>query len=168
MARAWCRAAIAACLAAVGGASSAQTAGEWRYQIATDMKGIPPDMRVNFPTIQFKACLSAEDFTTGRAFALQTAPGSSGRCPSVDFERQALLRIAPGAAPADAPQGIRFRYACDGGKTLDGTANGRVSNKRFEVHLDSRYIPPSQGIEHVRQTMSARYLGPCPAAKTSR
>ena len=98
---------------------------------------------------------------SGRAFALQTLASSADRCPSTDFERTPLLRIAPGAAPAGAPEGIRFRYACDGGKTLDGSAQGRVGPKRFEITLESRYIPASQGIERIKQQMTGTWLGPC-------
>jgi len=55
---------MAASLAAlaVSTMTVAQTPGEWRYVIATDMKNIPVDMRVNFPTIDFNVCRSAEDF----------------------------------------------------------------------------------------------------------
>lgn len=126
----------------------AQTPGQWRYVIATDLTGIAADMRVNFPTIQFDACRNAGDFSSGRAFALQTLASSTDRCPSTDFERS-------GAGA------IRFRYACDGGRTLDGSAEGRVSQTRFTVTLLSRYTPASQGIEQIRQTMSARRIGPC-------
>ena len=154
---------MAALLAAlaVSTMTVAQTPGEWRYVIATDMKDIPADMRVNFPTIDFNVCRSADDFASGRAFALQTLASSAERCPSTDFERTPLLRIAPGAAPAGAPEGIRFRYACDGGKTLDGSAQGRVGPKRFEITLESRYIPASQGIERIKQQMTGTWLGPC-------
>lgn len=139
----------------------AQMPGEWRYVIATDLKEIPADMRVNFPTINFSACRSAEDFASGRAFALQTLASSAERCPSTAFERTPLLRIAPGAAPPGAPEAISFRYACDGGRTLDGSARGRVAPKRFEIALESRYIPASQGVERVRQQMTGTWLGPC-------
>ncbi len=148
-------------LASVGLPVAAQTPGEWRYVIATEQQNIPADMRVNFPTIHFDVCRSADDFASGRAFALQTLASSAARCPSTDFERSPLLRIAPGAAPVGAPEAIRFRYACDGGKTLDGSAQGRVSAKRFAITLDSRYIPATQGIERVRQQMSGTWLGPC-------
>ena len=48
---------MAASLAAlaVSTMTVAQTPGEWRYVIATDMKNIPADMRVNFPTIAGRA-----------------------------------------------------------------------------------------------------------------
>lgn len=141
--------------------AQAQMPGEWRYVIATDLKDIPADMRVNFPTINFSACRSAEDFSSGRAFALQTLASSAERCPSTTFERAPLLRAAPGAAPAGAAEDISFRYACDGGKTLDGSARGRVTAKRFEIALESRYIPASQGVERVRQRMTGTWLGPC-------
>jgi len=158
--------AVAACTAALlglaaAGTASAQTPGEWKYTIATDQSNIPADMRVNFPTINFSMCRSADDFASGRAFALQTLASSSDRCPSSDFERTPMARIAPGFKAPGTPEAIRFRYACDGGKTLDGTAQGRVSAKRFEIDLDSRYIPATSGVERVRQKMSAVYVGPC-------
>lgn len=147
----------------LGTTAVAQMPGEWRYVIATELKDIPRDMRVNFPTINFNVCRSAEDFASGRAFALQTLASSAERCPSTGFERTPLLRIAPGAAPAGAPEAIHFRYACDGGRTLDGIAQGRVAPKRFVITLGSRYIPATQGIERVRQQMTGVWLGPCKA-----
>jgi hypothetical protein len=150
-------------LIALNGSASAQTPGEWRYTITTDLSNIPADMRVNFPKISFSVCRSAEDFANGAAFALQTLASSTARCPSTDFERSAVARMVPGHTAADTPDGIRFRYACDGGKTLEGSAQGRASAKRFEINLDSRYIPATSGVERVRQQMSGFYVGPCKA-----
>ncbi len=137
---------------AVAGAG-AQTPGEWRYTIATDQKNIPADMRVNFPTITFSVCRSADDFASGRAFALQTLASSAARCPSAGFVRTAL---ADGKG-----ESLRFVYACDEGKTLSGTAQGRVQAARFSVELASRYIPTVNGVEMVNQTMSAVRVGAC-------
>lgn len=143
-----------ATLAVVAGAgASAQTPGEWRYTIATDQKNIPADMRVNFPTITFSVCRSADDFATGRAFALQTLTSSAARCPSAGFVRTAL---ADGKG-----ESLRFVYACDEGKTLSGTAQGRVQPTRFSVTLESRYIPTVNGVDVVSQTMSAVRVGAC-------
>lgn len=153
---------IAAVLLAVAsGAASAQSPGEWRYTIRTDLANIPADMRVNFPEVSFAVCRTADDFFSGRAFALQTLTSSNDRCSSSNFERTPLARIAPGFSAPGTPEAIRFRYACDGGKTLDGSAEGRVSDKRFEIKLDSRYIPPTSGVERVKQTMTAVRLGAC-------
>lgn len=142
-------------------AAVAQAPGEWRYVIATDLTNIPQDMRVNFPTINFSVCRTAEDFSSGRAFALQTLASSTDRCPSTDFERTSLVRMAPGTASADAADAVRFRYSCDAGQTLLGSAQGRVTKRRFQISLESRYIPASQGIEYVRQTMTGTWLRAC-------
>lgn len=146
-------AAAAVALLAFAGSTGAQTPGEWRYTIATDLSNIPADMRVNFPTITFAVCRTADDFTSGQAFALQTLTSSAARCPSTGFVR------TPGAQGAG--ESLRFAYACDGGRTLSGTALGRVQAKRFSIALESRYIPAVNGVEIVRQTMSATRVGPC-------
>ncbi len=141
---------------ALSGAASAQTPGEWRYSIATDMSTIPADMRANFPTITFSACRNADDFVSGRAFALQTLASSTARCPSVDFVRSPLAEDKNGKA-----ESLRFTYACDEGKTLAGTAKGRVHAARFEIALESRYASPVGGVSVVKQTMIATRAGPC-------
>ena len=137
--------------------AAAQTAGEWKYTIVTDQRLIPPEMRVNFPTISFSACRSAEDFVSGRAFALQTLASSAERCPSSGFVRTPL------AAGSNATLGdqLSFAYACDGGQTLSGLANGRVQSTRFVVTLESRYSPPVGGVNVVKQTMTGARIGPC-------
>ena len=137
--------------------ATAQTPGEWRYTIATDQSNIPVNMRVNFPTITFSACRTAEDFASGRAFALQTAPGSEARCPSAGFVRQPL---ANGKGKAES---LQFVYACDEGKTLSGLAQGTVSATRLKIELESRYTPAVGGVAGVKQTMSAVRTGPCKA-----
>ena len=130
-----------------------QTPGQWRYTIATDPANIPADMRVNFPTISFDVCRSADDFASGRAFALQTLASSAVRCPSSGFTR---------AAQADGRgESLQFIYACDDGKTLTGTADGRVLSTRFSVTLESRYQPTVNGVELVRQTMRGERIGAC-------
>ncbi len=133
--------------------ASAQTPGEWRYSIATEQSNIPADMRVNFPTIIFSACRSAEDFSSGRAFALQTLASSAARCPSSGYVRAPL---ATGKG-----ESLGFVYACDEGKTLSGVARGRVFATSFSVELESRYAPPVNGVEAVRQTMTGARIGPC-------
>ncbi len=150
--------ALALCATAATNAV-AQTPGLWRYTIATDQALIPADMRVNFPTIVFSACRSVEDFSSGRAFALQTAEGSAERCPSGGFVR------TPPASDGPAGQGdaLTFTYACDGGKTLSGLAKGRVQATRFSVALESHYLPPVGGVDVVKQTMTAARIGPCKA-----
>ena len=136
-------------------ATNAQTPGEWRYTIVTDQRLIPADMQVNFPTITFSVCRSAEDFASGRAFALQTLASSAERCPSGGFTRS--------ASPVFDGKGdsLSFVYACDGGKTLSGIANGRVQATRFSINLESRYAPPVGDVDVVKQTMSALRLGAC-------
>ena len=131
----------------------AQTPGEWRYSIATEQSNLPADMRVNFPTIIFSACRSAEDFSSGRAFALQTLASSAARCPSSGYVRAPL---ATGKG-----ESLGFVYACDEGKTLSGVALGRVFATSFSVELESRYAPPVNGVEAVRQTMTGARIGPC-------
>jgi hypothetical protein len=121
----------------------AQTPGEWKYTISTDAASVPADMRVNFPTVSFAACRSVEDFATGRAFALQTLASSETRCQSKNVVE------------------MRFDFACDEGKTLVGTADAIIESKRFVVALESRYQPPVSGVERVRQTMKAQYVGAC-------
>ena len=133
---------------------SAQTPGEWRYTISTDQSALPADMKVNFPTITFAACRSAEDFSTGRAFALQTLASSSERCPSGGFMRTATAK----------GETLTYVYACDAGKTLSGIANGSVEKSRFTIHLESRYAPPVGGVDVVKQTMTAIRLGACKAS----
>ena len=133
--------------------AAAQAAGEWRYTIATDLSNVPPDMRVNFPTITFAACRSEDDFASGRAFALQTLASSAERCPSSGFVRTAM---ADGKGDA-----LQFVYACDEGKTLSGSAGGRVHANRFTLALESRYAPPVGGVEVVKQTMTGAHIGPC-------
>jgi hypothetical protein len=140
-------------------AAFAQTPGEWKYTIATDLSSIPPEMRVNFPTVSFVACRSADDFSSGRAFALQTLASSVERCPSADFSRS--------AASDGKGDRVRFSFACDQGATLSGTGTGRVHAKRFEMQLDSRYTPTVSGVSDVTQTMNAIYLKPCAAAPDS-
>ncbi len=139
--------------AMVASISQAQTPGEWRYIISTDQTNIPADMRVNFPTITFSACRNADDFTSGRAFALQTLANSSARCPSTDFVRAPM--------PQGKGESLRFVYACDQGKTLSGLAYGRIQATRFSISLESRHIPPVNGVEVIKQTMTGLRAGPC-------
>ena len=136
---------------------AAQTPGEWRYTISTDPSTIPSDMKVNFPTISFSACRSAEDFANGSAFALQTLASSTARCPSSGFVRTSAA-LGSDAAQRDT---LIYVYACDAGKTLSGIANGRVQKTRFTVNLESRYAPPVGGVDVVKQTMTAVRAGPC-------
>ena len=136
---------------------SAQTPGEWRYTISTDLTAIPADMKVNFPTIIFSACRSAEDFASGRAFALQTLASSNERCPSGGFARTPAV-VGSGRGQGDA---LTYVYACDAGKTLSGIANGRILATRFTVNLESRYAPPVGGVDVVKQTMTATRVGAC-------
>ena len=135
--------------------ASAQSAGQWRYTIATDRSNIPADMRVNFPTITFSVCRSAEDFASGRAFALQTLASSELRCASSGLVREPL--------PGRNGEALRFVYACDDGRTLSGQAQGRASSTRFKIELESRYAPPVGGVAEVKQTMTALRIGPCNA-----
>ena len=136
---------------------SAQTPGEWRYTISTDSSTLPSDMKVNFPTITFSACRTDEDFTSGRAFALQTLASSFDRCPSGGFTR---ALAAPGSNAAQREK-LSYAYACDAGKTLSGIANGIVEKTRFTVNLESRYSPPVGGVDVVKQTMTGVRVGPC-------
>ena len=149
------RAAIAVIALSLATTVAAQTPGEWRYTIVTDQSLIPVDMQVNFPTISFSACRSAEDFASGRAFALQTLASSAARCPSGGFTRSAASGID---GKGDA---LTFVYACDAGKTLSGMANGRVQAARFTINLESRYSPPVGGVDVVKQTMKAIRVGAC-------
>jgi hypothetical protein len=148
----------AATLAALcaAGVATAQTPGEWRYTISTDGANIPADMRVNFPTITFSACRSASDFTSGRAFALQTLASSATRCPSSGFARTAM---SDGKG-----DNLQFVYACDEGNTLSGVAEGRVQDARFTVALASRYLPAVNGVAVVKQTMRGERVRPCKVA----
>lgn len=150
-----CHAFLLAALFATGTAL-AQIPGEWRYTIATDQSNIPADMRVNFPTITFAACRNADDFASGRAFALQTLSGSAARCPSAGFVRAPLASVKGEA--------LSFVYACDEGKTLTGVAQGRVYPTSFSIALESRYAPPVSGVEVIRQSMTAARVGACKVA----
>ena len=133
--------------------AAAQTAGEWKYTIATDLANVPAGMRVNFPTITFAICRSAEDFASGRAFALQTLASSSARCPSAGYVRAPLTN--------GRGESLRFVYACDEGKTLSGSALGRVFATSFSIELQSQYSPPVNGVEIIRQTMTGTRVGAC-------
>ena len=137
--------------------ATAQTPGEWRYTIVTERTLIPADMQVNFPTIIFSACRSAEDFASGRAFALQTLASSAARCPSGGFVRTP----PPVGSPPGQGDTLSFAYACDAGQTLSGLASGRVQTTRFTVNLESRYSPPVGGVDVVKQTMTASRIGAC-------
>jgi hypothetical protein len=137
----------------------AQTPGEWRYTIATHLAEIPADMRVNFPTITFATCRTAADFASGRAFALQTLASSEARCPSSDFVRR--------TSTSGTYDSLKFKYACDGGKTLSGYASGRVEATKFSLALETKYSPSVNGVETISQTMVARLIGPCKVTHNS-
>jgi hypothetical protein len=136
---------------AVATTASAQTPGEWKYTISTDLSSVPEDMRVNFPTVSFKACRSAEDFASGRAFALQTLASSETRCPSSRFQRK----------PSGNADALNFEFACDEGKTLRGSAQGRVRAKQFELALLTEFPTSVSGVSSVKQSMRGEYTGAC-------
>jgi hypothetical protein len=145
-----------ACLAlGVAGGLCAQTPGEWKYTISTDLRTIPQDMRVNFPTVSFSACRSADDFVSGRAFALQTLASSETRCVSKNFKRASTTSGKSGLEQAS------FEYACDEGKTLRGNASGRVAGKRFEFEMSTEFPTPVSGVSQLKQAMRASYVGAC-------
>lgn len=146
---------VAVALLCVSVGVRAQTPGEWKYTIATDLRAVPEDMRVNFPTVSFSACRSAEDFASGRAFSLQTLASSESRCPSTKFER-----VEKSSAKAKDEQ-ARFEFACDEGKTLRGKATGRVAEKRFDFSMVTEFPVPVSGVSQLAQTMRASYVGPC-------
>ena len=149
------RALLGVVVLALAASAAAQTAGNWRYSIVTDLTKVPADMQVNFPTITFATCRSADDFASGRAFALQTLASSAERCASTGFARTTM---ADGKGDS-----LQFVYACDEGKTLSGSAQGRVQATRFTLSLESRYAPPVGGVAEVMQTMTATRIGPCTA-----
>jgi hypothetical protein len=130
---------------------NAQNPGLWRYVIMTDLAAVPADMRVNFPTVRFDACLTEEDFASGRAFSIQPTPGSLGRCQTMEVTRN-------GAE-------VSLRFACDEGKTLSGSARGTVSARRFEMQIENRYEPAVSGVGATRQTMQAVRVGGCPSPR---
>jgi hypothetical protein len=149
-------------VALLASAATAQTPGEWKYTISTDPASVPADMRVNFPTVSFAACRSVEDFASGRAFALQTLASSETRCKSKNVvEAESALTTQ---SNRNQPKKLRFDFACDEGKTLVGSADAIIEPKRFVVALESRYQPPVSGVERVRQTMKAQYVGACTKA----
>jgi Protein of unknown function (DUF3617) len=148
------------CVSLLAGMNAgAQTPGEWKYTIATDLSKIPADMRVNFPTITFAACRTEADFASGRAFGLQTLASSEARCPSSQFERTPNKN-----GKFDS---LQFTYACDGGSTLSGRASGRVEATKFSLALESKYSPSVNGVEVISQTMRATLVGPCKAPPDS-
>jgi Protein of unknown function (DUF3617) len=147
-------AAIAVAAICGSAATCAQTPGEWKYTISTDMKSIPEDMRVNFPTVSFSACRSAEDFASARAFSLQTLASSEARCPSANFKRSEKSMTNAGDAAS-------FEFACDEGKTLRGQASGRIATKRFQFEMVTDFPAPVSGVSTLQQTMRAVYVGPC-------
>jgi hypothetical protein len=136
----------------------AQTPGEWRYTIATDMSTVPEDMRVNFPTVSFTACRTVTDFELGSAFFLQTLASSASRCTNTGYERAAHAGTAKNKTQGDA---IAYSYSCDVGNTLSGKANGVVESKRFTVALNTQFTPSVSGVEIIRQTMTAQYVAAC-------
>jgi hypothetical protein len=135
----------------ISGFASAQTAGEWKYTISTDLQSVPEDMRVNFPTVSFKACRSAEEFANGRAFSLQTLASSESRCPSAAFQR----------SQSGNTEKVSFEFACDEGKSLRGRANGLVRAKQFEFAMVTEFPAPVSGVSSIKQTMRGEYAGPC-------
>ena len=155
------RAALTCAALLVSASALAQTPGEWKYTVATDLSNIPADMRVNFPTISFSVCRSEADFSSGRAFALQTLASSAARCPSVDFVRSPAA--SGGSGGSKGYDTLRFTYACDGGSTLSGSATGRVTATHFSLSLKSTYSPSVNGVGTVRQTMAGKRTGPCKA-----
>jgi hypothetical protein len=136
----------------------AQTPGEWKYTIATDMSSVPEDMRVNFPAVSFTACRTAADFESGSAFFLQTLASSASRCTNTGYEREARAGTAKNKTHGDA---IAYSYGCDVGNTLSGRATGVVESKRFAVVLNTRLTPAVSGVESIRQTMVAQYVAAC-------
>jgi hypothetical protein len=137
---------------------AAQTPGEWKYTIATDLTSVPEDMRVNFPTVSFTACRNAADFESGNAFFLQTLASSASRCTNTGYERRVHTGSAKNKIAGDT---IGFAYACDVGNTLRGEAVGSVESKRFTVALKTQLTPAVSGVQNIRQTMSAQYVGAC-------
>jgi hypothetical protein len=133
--------------------ATAQTPGEWKYTIATDLSVIPEDMRVNFPTVSFSVCRTADDFSSARAFSIQPLASSESRC--------ALANVVRIEAKANQPAKLRFEYSCDQGKSLSGVADAVVDATRFVVALDSKYDPPVSGVARVKQTMRAQFVGAC-------
>jgi Protein of unknown function (DUF3617) len=143
---------------AFASSATAQTPGEWKYTIATDMASVPEDMRVNFPTVSFTACRTAADFESGAAFFLQTLASSASRCTNTGYERLVHTGSAKNKIAGDT---IGYAYACDVGSTLRGKAIGSVEPKRFNVALNTQLTPSVSGVENIRQTMSAQYVGAC-------
>jgi hypothetical protein len=138
--------------------TTAQTPGEWKYTITTDMASVPEDMRVNFPAVSFTACRTAVDFESGSAFFLQTLASSASRCNNTGYARNAQSGGAKNKALGDA---ISYSYGCDVGATLKGTATGTVESKRFTVALNTQLTPSVSGVENIRQTMGAQYVAAC-------
>ncbi|MCS6997470.1 MAG: DUF3617 domain-containing protein [Casimicrobiaceae bacterium] len=128
-----------------------QIPGLWRYSITTDLTAVPADMRVNFPTVRFDACLTEADFTSGRAFSIQPTPGSIDRCETLDVNRRGAT--------------VTLRFACDGGLTLAGVARGTVGLHRFQMRIENRYEPAVSGVGRTTQTMTAHRVGPCAASR---
>ena len=141
--------AVAAWAAVAPFAAGAQTPGLWHYTIETDAGAIPADMRINFPTVRFDVCLTADDFANGRAFSIQPAATSAHRCHHRDLRRDAAAGL------------VALTYACDDGATLSGSAEGRIRATRFEIKLHNRYHPPVAGVAETRQRMTAVRRGPC-------
>jgi hypothetical protein len=131
----------------------AQTPGEWKYAITTDPQSVPEEMRVNFPTVSFSVCRTAEEFESARAFSIQTLASSDARCK--------VSNIVRTEGNANQAAKIRFDYACDEGTTLSGSGEALIEAKRFVVSLESKYAPPVSGVERVKQTMRAQHIGAC-------
>ncbi len=136
----------------------AQTPGEWKYTIATDLSSVPEDMRVNFPTVSFTACRAAADFESGSAFFLQTLASSATRCTNTGYARNTQTSASKNKVQGDA---ISYSYACDVGAPLKGTASGNVASKRFTIALNTQLTPSVSGVENIRQTMTAQYVAAC-------
>ncbi len=134
--------------------AAAQTPGEWKYTIATDLSSVPEDMRVNFPTVSFTACRTAAEFESGSAFFLQTLASSASRCTNTGYARM-YSGLKTNASS------VSYDYACDVGNTLRGNARGSVDHKHFTIALNTQLTPSVSGVENIRQTMTAQYVAAC-------
>jgi hypothetical protein len=126
---------------------AAPAAGKWSFVVRTDLARIPPDMRENFPTVDYEKCLSTDDIQSPRGFGLQASPAMWNRCGTDAFTME------------DGK--LNYRFQCDAGATLTGEVQGVYQKDRVELRVISRPRPVVREIDTIYQTITARRVGTC-------
>ncbi len=124
-------------------------AGEWAFAVETDLRSVPAEMAPNFPTVEYKKCLSADEIASPRAFGLQASPAMWNRCMTENWKMDNGV--------------LAYTYQCDGGATLSGEVSGKYSEKTVTLRLISRPRPVVRDVDTIIQKITAKHLGKCPA-----